>query len=164
VFSVGCETAKKIPDTIAFSTPICFEDTVPKVIRELIWDGGKRKVDLLINLSNDGWFGNDDGARIQHVREARMRCIENMTPMLRSVNTGMSCSINQSGDVREVASIHGKVAIRKPSVMSARVFAFNGLPLSRFVGDSVAWLSLIGSILLVIGSCKKWSKDSNEGS
>ncbi len=162
LFTMDCKTANNAKTVMTLGTPICFEDTVPSVVRELVWKDSKRKVSALINMSNDGWFGDDDWSRLQHVREARMRCIENMTPMLRVANTGLSCSINQYGTVQAVAMENGKRAIRRPSIMFARVFEGAGLPLSRFVGDSVAWLSLIGSILLLICSYKKRSKDKDE--
>jgi apolipoprotein N-acyltransferase len=148
-FSMPCTQIATPQETeITFATPICFEDTVPSVVRELIWENGVRKADALINLSNDGWFGSDDGARLQHVREARMRCVENMTPMVRAANTGLSCNISQYGNV-----IKSSVTIRESGILPTRVFAGMGLPLSRFVGDWIAWLCLFGSILLIVVSC-----------
>jgi apolipoprotein N-acyltransferase len=79
------------------ATPICFEDTVPAVCRELVWDGGRRAVDLLVNASNDGWFGDWPGPRGVHLQLARFRCIENRVPMVRAVNTGRSASIDSVG-------------------------------------------------------------------
>ncbi|MBC8202079.1 MAG: apolipoprotein N-acyltransferase [Planctomycetes bacterium] len=137
---------------ITFATPICFEDTVPSVIRDLVWVDGKRVAGALINLSNDGWFSDDDGARLQHVREARMRCIENKTPMVRAANTGLSCLIDASGRVQKSAMVDGKIAVRQKAILHATIFEGSGKPLSRFVGDAVAWLSLIGGILLVLKS------------
>lgn len=155
-FTVPCTQIALPKETnITFATPICFEDTIPSVVRELIWENGERKADALINLSNDGWFGNDDGARLQHVREARMRCIENMTPMLRAANTGKSCLINQYGQIRD-----SSLAIRQSGILPSRVFCGMGLPLSRFVGDWVAWLCLFGSILLIVVSCVFCNKRS----
>src|SRR5262249_14441684 len=39
-----------------FGTPICYEDVMPYVARSFVWQGGKRRADFLINISNDGWF------------------------------------------------------------------------------------------------------------
>jgi apolipoprotein N-acyltransferase len=161
-FTLACEGPHNTVSEITFATPICFEDTVPFVVRDLIWVEGKRKAGALINLSNDGWFGNNDGARLQHIREARMRCIENMTPMVRAVNTGLSCSIDSRGNIQEVATVNGERAIRQNAIMYAKVFEGTELPLSRFVGDWVAWLSLFGGILLVIRSTFKRSKENGE--
>jgi len=141
---------------ISIATPICFEDTVPRVVRNLIWVNGERKVGVLINLSNDGWFGNDSSAHLQHVREARMRCIENMTPMLRAANTGISCLISTDGIVLE------GLPIGESGFMPVQVHSGYDLPLSRYIGDSVAWICLIGSILLIVGSYTNGVKDKDE--
>ena len=164
-FTLQCNgVAKGSSAEITFATPICFEDTVPVVVRELIWEDGKRKAGALINLSNDGWFGSDDGARLQHVREARMRCVENKTPMLRAANTGLSCLIDMYGKIQEVATVDDENAMRQSTIMHAKVFEGLGLPLSRFVGDWVAWLSLFGGILLIIQSSFKRSVKNGEQS
>ncbi len=147
---------------MTFATPICFEDTVPSVVRELIWEGGKRKAGALINLSNDGWFAGDDSARLQHVREARMRCVENRTPMIRAANTGLSCLIDDCGKIRDVAlDPEGNLALQQSALLHVRVFDGVGIPLSRFVGDWVAWLSLIVGILLVMRSSIKRSNKND---
>ena len=142
---------------LTFATPICFEDTVPSVVRELIWENGERKAEALINLSNDGWFGSDASAHEQHVREAQMRCIENLTPMVRVANTGISCLINFKGELEESLPILESGYLNLPLKSGIQ------LPMSRFVGDGVAWLCLFVGILLVLGSCFKRSKN-NEGS
>ncbi len=79
------------------ATPICFEDTVPGVVRKLIYADGQKKSALIVNLSNDGWFGFSDWARRQHELIARWRCIENRTPMVRVANTGISRAFTSEG-------------------------------------------------------------------
>lgn len=152
-FTLSSKNLLNQESEFTFATPICFEDTVPSVVRNLVWENGKRRADAVINLSNDGWFGDDDGARLQHVREARMRCVENMTPMVRAANTGMSCLIDQYGHVNE-----NHVEIRETGLLPVKVFAGTGLPISRFVGDWVAWVCFIGSILLIVSSCVQFGK------
>ena len=55
--------------TIEIATPICFEDAVPRVIRRMTHEGGRRRAVVLVNLSNDGWFGDHDAGRAQHAHE-----------------------------------------------------------------------------------------------
>ena len=162
-FTLQCNGVQEIGiEEITFATPICFEDTVPRVVRELIWEDGNRRAGALINLSNDGWFSSDDSARLQHIREARMRCIENRTPMVRAANTGLSCFIDDRGKIRDVAvDSDGRLALQQSAILHTRVFEGIGLPLSRFIGDWVAWLSLIGGILLVMCASFKRSKEND---
>lgn len=84
---------------VRLATPICFEDTVGRVVRRLVWEDGRKEADLLVNLSNDGWFGEYDPGRMQHVQAARFRCIENRVPMIRCANTGLSVAIDSTGKV-----------------------------------------------------------------
>ncbi len=86
---------------VRVGTPICFEATVPRVCRVLVFDGSERRAGLLANLTNDGWFGNSDVARRSHMLIARWRCIEVRTPMIRSANTGFSCVIGMDGEIVE---------------------------------------------------------------
>jgi apolipoprotein N-acyltransferase len=157
-FVLPAENLKHDLTEITFATPICFEDTVPSVVRNLVWEDGIRKAGALINLSNDGWFGSDSSAHEQHVREARMRCIENQTPMVRAANTGISCYIDENGRVRNA------LPILEEGILPILVQSGVQRPMSRFIGDSVAWVCLVGGILLVVVSCstcRKGQEDEN---
>ncbi len=80
---------------------ICFEDTVPHLVRGMLAAAGRtRRVDCLVNLTNDGWF-HGSSELDQHLITARFRCIENRTPMVRAVNTGISAIIDGDGVVRD---------------------------------------------------------------
>ena len=61
--------------TTHFGTPICYEDVMPYVVRRYVWDG-QRRVDFLVNISNDGWFvyGNE---LPQHLAICVFRAVEN---------------------------------------------------------------------------------------
>lgn len=80
-------------------TPICFEAAFSRQCRRLAYDAGDRRADLLINMSNDGWFGWALGGREAHLLMARWRAIELGLPVARSVNTGISCWIDPTGAV-----------------------------------------------------------------
>lgn len=88
-----------------FAPIICFEDTVPHLVRRIInatddsASGGKG-VDFLVNVTNDGWF-HGSSELDQHLITALFRCIECRTPMVRAVNTGISAFIDGDGIVVE---------------------------------------------------------------
>tara|TARA_R110000868_G_scaffold241497_3_gene496823 strand:- start:578712 stop:580499 length:1788 start_codon:yes stop_codon:yes gene_type:complete len=86
-------------DVIRVGTPICFEATVSGVCRSLVFVKGNRRADLLVNMTNDGWFGSWEPSRRSHMLIARWRCVELATPMVRSANTGVSCVIDSRGRV-----------------------------------------------------------------
>jgi apolipoprotein N-acyltransferase len=64
----------------------------------------EKPVDVLVNLTNDGWFHGSSELN-QHLITASFRCIENRKPMVRAVNTGISAFIDGNGQVRDPSTI-----------------------------------------------------------
>lgn len=80
---------------------ICFEDTVPHLVREVV-RGTRReqRLDCLLNLTNDGWF-HGSSELDQHLITSAFRAVECRTPLVRAVNTGISTVIDGDGVIRE---------------------------------------------------------------
>ncbi len=72
---------------------ICYEAIFPHAIVQ----GGVRPA-ALVNVTNDGWFGNSTGPR-QHMHQARVRAVEEGLPMIRAANNGISALIDGRGRV-----------------------------------------------------------------
>lgn len=86
---------------------ICFEDIFPGLARASV----EPDSDFLLNLTNDGWFG-EGAAQWQHAANAVFRAVENGLPLLRCANNGLTCWIDAQGRIRQVfrdqtGSIHG---------------------------------------------------------
>lgn len=82
-----------------FAIPICYEDVMPYVARRFVrGDDGRKKVDFLLNISNDGWFGRGI-QQPQHLAIAVFRAVENRVGIARAVNTGVSAFIDPIGRV-----------------------------------------------------------------
>lgn len=80
---------------------ICFEDTIPHVIRESFAEpDAAAQPDLLINLSNDGWF-HGSAELDMHLAIGVFRAIENRVPLARAVNTGLSALVDGNGEIRD---------------------------------------------------------------
>lgn len=92
-----------------FAVMICYEDAVPAIGRRFALDkDGRKTVDWLVNISNDGWFVKFDGRAVfpsteltQHNAICVFRAVENRVAVLRSVNTGISCLIDSLGVIRD---------------------------------------------------------------
>jgi len=56
------------------------------------------QIDFILNVSNDGWFGNSL-APYQHLDALRMRSLENQRYAIRAANTGISSIISPEGDI-----------------------------------------------------------------
>jgi apolipoprotein N-acyltransferase len=91
----------------AYGVFICYESIFGDEIRQLPQHGA----DVLINISNDGWYG-DTSAAWQHLNMVRMRAIENHRWVLRATNTGVTGSINPYGRVTAAAPRHQRTSIR----------------------------------------------------
>jgi apolipoprotein N-acyltransferase len=73
---------------------VCYEAAYPNLVRRFTQNGAT----LLVNVSNDAWFGNTAGAR-QHLMHAMMRAIENDRDLLRVTNSGISALLTADGRV-----------------------------------------------------------------
>ena len=81
---------------------ICFEDTIGELTRRFVLPNeAQRGADLLVNITNDGWFLHSAGSH-QHLSNAVFRCVETRRPMVRAANTGVTCFINEFGRVTKV--------------------------------------------------------------
>ena len=76
---------------------ICFEDVFPGTARRAAASGP----DLLVNLTNDGWF-SESAEQWQHLANAVFRAVENGLPLVRCANNGVTGWIDEHGRVRQV--------------------------------------------------------------
>ncbi|HEX7359988.1 MAG TPA: apolipoprotein N-acyltransferase [Bryobacteraceae bacterium] len=73
---------------------ICYESAFPDLVRQFT----KKGAGVLVNLSNDGYFGHTDAHR-QHLLIARMRAVENRRFLIRATNDGITAVIDPGGTV-----------------------------------------------------------------
>jgi apolipoprotein N-acyltransferase len=79
------------------SVLICFEDVFPHLVPEYVADD----TDFLVNLTNNGWFG-EGSAQWQHAAGAVFRTVENHVPLVRCCNNGLTCWIDSHGRIRQI--------------------------------------------------------------
>jgi apolipoprotein N-acyltransferase len=73
---------------------ICYEAAYPDIVREFVKAGAT----LLVNVSNDAWFGETAGPE-QHLAHAVMRAIENDRDLVRVTNSGITTLVTAEGEI-----------------------------------------------------------------
>lgn len=106
-FEPGTQRAVFTTGGHTYGTFICYESIFGDEIRHYAQQGA----DALINISNDGWYG-DTSAPWQHLNMVRMRAIENHRWVLRATNTGVTAAIDPFGRVTASAPRHIRTSIR----------------------------------------------------
>src|SRR5215472_7562858 len=125
----------------AFGAFICYEAIFPNEVRHFAANGA----DLLINMSNDGWFGRS-AAPAQHLMMARVRAVENRRWLLRDTNNGFTVDVDPYG--RTIAALPTDI---RGELDAPYDFCSDRTLYVRF-GDWFAWLCVVLSVAL-IGVC-----------
>lgn len=89
-----------------FAVLICYEIIFPDLTRRFV----KRGATFLVNITNDGWFG-DTSAPYQHFSMAAVRAIENKRYVARAANTGVSGFISPLGEVQAASDVFTQAAL-----------------------------------------------------
>jgi apolipoprotein N-acyltransferase len=118
---------------------ICYEAVYPGEIREFAKNGAQ----VLVNISDDAWFG-ETAAPVQHLNQARMRAIENNRWLLRATDTGITGAIDPFGRVVAQAPRNQRTAIDVPySVVTGTTFYTRH-------GNWFVWVCVIISIAALV--------------
>jgi len=122
----------------AMAPLICYEAIFPsRVVQSSARPGA------LLNITNDGWFGNTTGPR-QHLVQARVRAVEEGLPLIRAANNGISAVVDPFG--RITARIEMDVVGTVDAVLPA---ALPATPFARF-GDLLPGAMLAATILALL--------------
>tara|TARA_B100000989_G_scaffold295792_1_gene277553 strand:+ start:691 stop:2259 length:1569 start_codon:yes stop_codon:yes gene_type:complete len=92
-FLKGNENNSISIDKINFLPLICYEVIFTDLVQK-----SNLNTNLIINISEDGWFGNTIGPD-QHFTKSIFRAVENNTFLLRSANKGISAIIDNKGKI-----------------------------------------------------------------
>ena len=121
---------------------ICFESIFPEIARALTARGAT----LLVNTTNDAWFG-DSAAPRQHLAMAVLRAVETGRPVLRAANTGISCSIEPSGRIQERTRL-----LETETILATVHPRMESTPYTRW-GD---WVFLLSGVALGVAGLLGW--------
>lgn len=143
------------------SPSICFESTVPHLIRRQVETLRKSGLppDLLVNVTNDGWFWGSNILDLQLACSV-FRAIENRLPMIVAANTGISAVVDSQGHVQQVGPRRGE------AVLYAEVGDDGRLSCYRRIGDVpaglCAWFCLAAAVF-GLGAKLRGNKGGHKG-
>ncbi|PYT90659.1 MAG: apolipoprotein N-acyltransferase [Acidobacteria bacterium] len=138
----------RLQDGHTFGASICYEAIYPNEVRRFAANGAQ----LLLNISNDGWFGRSAAAE-QHLHMVRVRAVENRRWIVRATNNGYTASIDPYGRVSEPLPPDVRAAADLPYDLRTDETIY-----TRF-GDWFAWMCVIVSVILLMTSLKSGSKE-----
>ncbi len=121
------------------ATTICYEAIIPAFFNDMVRHA---KPDLLVNLTNDAWFG-DTIEPWQHLALAKLRTVEHRRYLARATNSGISAIVDATGAV--VA--HGGMFTQE--VITGQVRYLTGGTVYQVLGDKPWWLLA----LVMLGLC-----------
>ncbi len=152
VAQVGDFKAGKEGKTLGWKTEqigvqICYEIIFPALSRAM----AKNNASLLINITNDAWFGKTSGP-YQHFSMTVFRAVENRRTLVRSANTGISGFIDPAGRVlastpllQEAARVQS-IPLMKTKAVYTRI------------GDLFAQVCLAAALIVVLLELTKFLK------
>jgi apolipoprotein N-acyltransferase len=124
---------------------ICYEAIIPQLARQLVANGAG----VLVNISNDAWYGNS-AAAYQHLEMARLRAIENRRYLLRATNNGLTTLIDPYGRVRQEAPRYQRLAMPAHFDFETRETFYTKY------GDVFAWLCvLMAAVMMAIAALSR---------
>jgi apolipoprotein N-acyltransferase len=157
VAQVGDFRAGKVGRTLPWRTEqlgvqICYEIVFPELSRAMANNGAS----LLINITNDAWFGKTSGP-YQHFSMTVFRAVENRRSLARSANTGISAFIDPAG--RILASTE----LLQDAVATQPVPLLKERSIYTQIGDLFAQACLAIVLLIILIEIVRWKTNRKKG-
>ncbi len=111
-FSKGSVSQNFLYKSYNILPAICYELIFPEIFQR-----SNQKTNIILNISEDGWFGDSIGPS-QHFIKAKFRAIENNSFLIRSANKGYSAFINNKGQIIKMLDPNepGNIELRIPVI------------------------------------------------
>ena len=138
----------RLPNGHTFGVFICYEAIYPNEVRRFAANGAE----LLLNISNDGWFGHSAAAE-QHLHMVRVRAVENRRWIVRSTNSGYTVSVDPYGRITEPLPPEVRAETDLPYDFRSDKTIY-----TRF-GNWFAWMCVAVSVILLVISLKPRTRE-----
>jgi apolipoprotein N-acyltransferase len=120
--SRGTTTAPLHDGKWLLAASICYEGILPWAVRETMRDRGEGRPHVMVNLTNDSWYGAGHEQE-QHLMLAAVRTVEHRRWLVRATSTGTSAFVDSMGRVvqRIEPNVRG-VAVRPVPMLEGETF------------------------------------------
>ncbi len=105
-FRPGLNPATLKTGRLSMGALICYEAIFPELAQKQVELGAN----VLVNISNDAWFGRSS-APLQHLHLTILRAVEQNRSIIRATNTGITTFIGPTGE------LHGQTALFAPDIL-----------------------------------------------
>jgi len=126
-----------------FGIVICYEGIFPELVREFVRGGAR----VLINMTNDAWFGRTSGPW-QHLSMYPLRAVEHRIAIARAANTGISAFIAPSGQIVR------RLGLFDREVMTERLPLRAGETMYTRFGDWFAYLAMAVTVAVLAATAR----------
>ncbi len=137
-------------ENAVFSPQICFEIAFAKLNRKMAFrnlgegkGGAPDKIDFLVNITNDAWFGRSAGPWV-HGMMTKFRAVENRIQIYRCANTGISMSVDPMGRILSRTKMFDITLLKAPLYTCLKI------PFNYFAFIWTRIVSVIALVLIII--------------
>lgn len=148
--AIGANPGASAPGRFQTSVLICFEDTFPNLARKSV----QPDTDFLVNITNDGWFG-EGAAQWQQAAAATFRTVENGVPLVRCANTGLTCWMDANGRWRQLFADENGSVYREGS-MTVTIPLPAGKHAQTFYNQHGNWFGWGCALVAAVGVAIAW--------
>ena len=139
-FAAGGDPALLAVGPLArLGTLICYEDVIPGPARAAVARGAT----LLMNLTNDAWYG-ETAEPFQHQALAIWRAVETRRDFVRATNTGLTSAITASG------AVVAELPIFTRGALAVELRLLDNATFYSAYGDAFAWTVVAMWVLLLL--------------
>lgn len=144
--SLGFQKQREVfnnANNIKIAPVICYESAFGEFVSNFI----KKEGSLITLITNDGWWGDSPGYK-QHLRLSQLRAIENRRSIARSANTGISCFINQQGEIISHIEYNKRNSIKNTLTTNSKLTFYSTY--GDYIGRVTLFISLIILLYYII--------------
>jgi apolipoprotein N-acyltransferase len=137
-----------VSNSVKIGPVICYESVFGGFCADYVRNGAN----ALFIITNDGWWGNTPGHR-QHLSFASLRAIETRRSIARSANTGVSCFVNQRGEIQNATKYWEQDVIAQQINLNSEMTFYTRF--GDYFGRIFSLISVLFILLAVVFGIKK---------